>query len=210
MLEVVADRQEAAGHGWALDGDLRPVKQRVFNLAARGLVELAGREDRAELSAWEGRAVRWAARPTPTGHDLLLYSRLRPQPAPDEPGPGLRRVELIPAQMTALRLFVSVADQLRVPPADGLAGRVRGARREPGTNRHVLYLSPEQMESVAYGFWLHRMSGSALEANRFARDYHVAHDPAPATEAVPARTRDAVRAVPGTVTGHPGLPVTHP
>ncbi|WP_333740349.1 hypothetical protein, partial [Streptomyces sp. IBSBF 2806] len=88
VLQVVADRQEAAGHGWALDWDLRSVKQRVFNLAARGLVELAGREDRAELSAWEGQAVRWAARPTPCGHDLLLYSRHRPQPARDEPGPG--------------------------------------------------------------------------------------------------------------------------
>ncbi|MFI5825041.1 DUF6417 family protein [Streptomyces rishiriensis] len=187
VLAMVADRQQATGHGWALDQDLRQIKQRVFNLTTRGLVELADREDRAELSAWEGRAVRWAARPTPCGHDLLLYSRLRPQPVPDEPGLGLRRVELIPAQMTALRLFVALTGQLRVAPAEGLAERVRGARREAGTNRHVLYLSPEQMESVAYGFWLHRMSGSALEANRFARDYNVAHDPAPATEA-PART----------------------
>ncbi|MGQ4331120.1 DUF6417 family protein [Streptomyces hayashii] len=96
-------------------------------------------------------------------------------------------MELIPAQMTALRLFVALADQLRLPPANGLAERVRAARREAGTSRHVLYLSPEQMESVAYGFWLHRMSGSALEANRFARDYNVAHDPAPVTQA-PART----------------------
>ncbi|WP_256917444.1 DUF6417 family protein [Streptomyces hilarionis] len=181
VLQVVAEWQEAGGHGWALDQDLRPVKQRVLNLAARGLVELAGREDRAELSAWEGRAVRWAARPSPCGHDLLLYSRLRPQPAPDGPGPGLRRVELIPAQMTALRLFVALADQLRVPPVDGLAERVRGARREPGTNRYVLYLSREQMESVAYGFWLHKMTGSALEANRFARDYNLDHHPAPTT-----------------------------
>ncbi|MGW2621005.1 DUF6417 family protein [Streptomyces sp. NPDC001500] len=209
LLQAVAERQEAAGHGWALDRDLRPVKQRVFNLAARGLVELAGREDRAELSAWEGRPVRWAARPTPCGHDLLLYSSLRPQPAPDQPGPGLRRVELIPAQMTALRLFVALTGRLRVAPAEGLAEQVRRARREAGTNRHVLYLSQEQMESVAYAFWLHKMSGSALEANRFARDYNVAHDPAPATEA-PARTRDAVGAVPSTGTGRPGVPGTHP
>ncbi|WP_443057751.1 DUF6417 family protein, partial [Streptomyces sp. IBSBF 2806] len=193
VLQAVADRQEAAGHGWALDQDLRPVKQRVFSLAARGLVALAGRDDRAELSAWEGlrwaarptpcghdlllysrwEGLRWAARPTPCGHDLLLYSRLRPQPARDEPGPGLRRVELIPAQMTALRLFVALTGRLRVAPSEGLAERVRGARREAGTNRHVLYLSQEQMESVAYGFWLHKMSGSALEANRFARDYDI-------------------------------------
>ncbi|WP_333741985.1 DUF6417 family protein [Streptomyces sp. IBSBF 2806] len=38
------------------------------------------------------------------------------------------------------------------------------------------------MESVAYGFWLHKMSGSALEANRFARDYDIAHLPAPVAE----------------------------
>ncbi|MFI5824915.1 DUF6417 family protein [Streptomyces rishiriensis] len=86
---------------------------------------------------------------------------------------------------------------------------MRGARREQGTNRHVLYLSQEQMESVAYGFWLHRMSGSALEANRFARDYNVAHDPAPAPQA-PARTPDAMAAVPSMVTGHPGVPATRP
>ncbi len=65
VLQVVAERQEEAGHGWALDQNLRPVMQRVFNLAARGLVELAGREDRAGLSAWEGRAVLWPARPSP-------------------------------------------------------------------------------------------------------------------------------------------------
>ncbi|MGW2619600.1 DUF6417 family protein [Streptomyces sp. NPDC001500] len=58
-------------------------------------------------------------------------------------------------------------------------GSWTGARREPGTNRHVLHLSQEQMESVAYGFWLHKMCGSALEANRFARDYGIAHQPAP-------------------------------
>ncbi|WP_333742027.1 DUF6417 family protein [Streptomyces sp. IBSBF 2806] len=38
------------------------------------------------------------------------------------------------------------------------------------------------MESVAYGFWLHKMSGSALEANRFARDYDIFHRPAPVAE----------------------------
>ncbi|MER6557430.1 DUF6417 family protein [Streptomyces sp. NPDC001027] len=174
-LEAVAARQRAAGHGWALDWDLRPVKQRVFNLAGRGLTELADREDRAALSAWEGRAVRWAARLTAPAHDLLLYNRLRPRPSAAAPGPGLQRVELIASQMTALRLFTALADRLRVPPADGLAERVRDARREAAVNRHVLYLSPEQMASVAYAFWLHKMSGSALEANRFTRDYGISH-----------------------------------
>ncbi|MFD9396163.1 DUF6417 family protein [Streptomyces sp. NPDC060000] len=174
-LEAVADRQQAAGHGWALDWDLRPVKQRVINLAERGLTELADREDRAALSAWEGRAVRWAARLTAPGHDLLLYRRFRPRPAVGAPGPGLERVELIASQMTALRLFAALADRLRVPLADGLAERVRNARRDTAVNRHVLYLSSEQMASVAYAFWLHKMSGSALEANRFARDYGITH-----------------------------------
>ncbi|MFI5877087.1 hypothetical protein ACIBAH_32460 [Streptomyces sp. NPDC051445] len=64
VLEAVADRERAAEHGWALDWDLRPVKQRVFNLAERGLAEFADRDDRAALSAWEGRAVRWAVRLT--------------------------------------------------------------------------------------------------------------------------------------------------
>ncbi|MEU9439229.1 hypothetical protein, partial [Streptomyces sp. NPDC048252] len=98
------------------DWDLRPVKQRVFNLAERGLVEFADREDRAALSAWEGRAVCWAARLTAPAHDLLLYSGFRPQPAEGTPGAGLQRVGLIPSQMTALRLFVALADQLRRRP----------------------------------------------------------------------------------------------
>jgi hypothetical protein len=33
------------------------------------------------------------------------------------------------------------------------------------------------MESVAYGFWLHRLTGSALEANRFGREYGVIYQP---------------------------------
>ncbi|MFF6804124.1 DUF6417 family protein [Streptomyces sp. NPDC012616] len=58
---------------------------------------------------------------------------------------------------------------------------MRGARGETGANRHVLYLSQEQMESVAYGLWLHKVSGSAIEANRFSRDYGITHhQPAPA------------------------------
>ncbi|WP_406482741.1 DUF6417 family protein [Streptomyces sp. NBC_01615] len=36
------------------------------------------------------------------------------------------------------------------------------------------------MESVAYGLWLHRMTGAAAEANRFAREYGAVHSPSPA------------------------------
>ncbi|MFI9569103.1 DUF6417 family protein [Streptomyces rishiriensis] len=95
-----------------------------------------------------------------------------------------------PAQMTTLRLFVALAGRLRVPPADGLDERVREARREPGASRHVLYLSQDQMESVVYGSWLDKMSGSALEANRVACDYGVANQPAPTTP-LPAQPRNA-------------------
>lgn len=73
---------------------------------------------------------RWAARLTALGHDLLLYSHLRPQPAADAPRPGCQRAELIPSQMTALHLFAVLAGRLRVPPVDGLAERVRMARRD--------------------------------------------------------------------------------
>ncbi|MGW1269715.1 hypothetical protein [Streptomyces sp. NPDC002491] len=92
--------------------------------------------------------------PDRPGHDLLRYRRFRPQSAAGAPGPGpdLERVELLPSQPTALRLFTALADRLRVPAADGLAERVRDARREAAVNRHVLYLSPEQMASVAYAF----------------------------------------------------------
>jgi hypothetical protein len=89
-------------------------------------------------------------------------------------------VELIPSQMTALRVFVGLGGRLRVPPADGLAEQVRTASCDHGIKRWRLYLTPEQMESVAYALWLHRMTGSAAEANRFAREYGIAHAPSPA------------------------------
>ncbi|MEU2736948.1 DUF6417 family protein [Streptomyces sp. NPDC007095] len=48
------------------------------------------------------------------------------------------------------------------------------------------HLTPEQMESVAYALWLHRMTGSAAEANRFAREYGIVHSPSPAERDGPA------------------------
>ncbi|MFG2284050.1 DUF6417 family protein [Streptomyces asoensis] len=179
-LEAVADCERAAEHGWALDWDLHSVKQRVFNLAERGLTVLASQDDRAALSAWEGRAVRWAARLTAPGHDLLLYSRFRPQPEAETPDHRLQQVELTSSQMTALHLYLALADRLRRPSAAGLAEQVHTARRDRLVNRYVLHLSPEQMECVAYAFWLHSMSRSALEANRFTRDYGITYHPDPA------------------------------
>jgi hypothetical protein len=181
VLEALRERGQAAGHGWALDTELLPPHQQQVNtLENQGLVELACREDRAELSALEGRPVRWAGRLTPYGYDTLAYGQSRPraEPSPGNAGPGRQLVELIPSQMAALRVFVGLAGQLRVAPADGLADQVRAASCDHGIKRWQLYLTKEQIASVAYGLWLHRMTGSAAEANRFGREYGVVHSTA--------------------------------
>ncbi|MER5347100.1 DUF6417 family protein [Streptomyces mirabilis] len=181
VLEALWERGQAAGHGWTLDTELLPSHQQQVNaLENQGLVELACRDDRAELSALEGRPVRWAAHLTRYGHDTLTYGQSRPraEPPPGEAAPDRQLVELIPSQMAALRVFVGLTGRLRVPPADGLAEQVRTASCDHGIKRWRLYLTPGQMESVAYGLWLHRMTGSAAEANRFAREYAVVHSPA--------------------------------
>ncbi|GAX58246.1 DUF6417 family protein [Streptomyces olivochromogenes] len=135
--------------------------------------------------------VRWAARMTPYGHDTLTYGCSRPRAEPPPAGEEADRQagELIPSQMAALRMFVGLDDQLRVSPADGLAEKVRAASCDHGIKRWRLYLTPEQMESVAYGLWLHRMTGSAAEANRFAREYGVVHSPARASDEGPPVAR---------------------
>ncbi|WP_331740047.1 DUF6417 family protein (plasmid) [Streptomyces sp. NBC_00015] len=191
LLRTVEARRRGAEHGWAVDAVLAPVKQRVLNLADRGLIELADREERAALSAWEGRPVRWAARLAPDGHDLLLYAASRPRhtaPA-GGPGPEHRRVELCLSQMAALWQAVSLGARLRRPLADGLTDEVRTACCDHRVKRWVLHLTDDQIASVAYVFWLHKTTGSALEANRFARDTGVTHRPAPARRtAIPERT----------------------
>ncbi|MFF1605753.1 DUF6417 family protein [Streptomyces mirabilis] len=180
VLEALCERGQAVGHGWTLDTELLPPHQQQVNaLESQGLVELACREERAELSALEGRPVRWAARLTSYGHDTLAYGCSRPRAEPPLGGEEADRqvVELIPSQMAALRVFVGLTSQLRVPPADGLAEQVRTASCDHGIKRWRLYLTEEQMGSVAYGLWLHRMTGSAAEANRFGREYGVVHSP---------------------------------
>ncbi|MDX3762564.1 DUF6417 family protein [Streptomyces sp. AK02-04a] len=108
--------------------------------------------------------VRWAARLTLYGHDTLTYGQSRPRAEPPPGGEEADRkaMELISSQMAALR----VAEQ------------VRAASCDHGIKRWRLHLAQKQMESVAYGLWLHRMTGSAVEANRFAREYGVVHSPA--------------------------------
>ncbi|MER6442694.1 DUF6417 family protein [Streptomyces sp. NPDC001185] len=181
VLEALCERGQAVGHGWTLDTEFLLLhQQQAGALAGQGLVELAGREDRAELSVLEGRPVRWAARLTPHGHDTLTYGRIRPRADPAAADTGGRQVvELIPSQMAALRVFTGLDGRLRVPPAEGLAEQVRAAACDHGINRWRLHLTPEQITSVAYGFWLHRMTGSAAEAKRFAREYGALHNPFP-------------------------------
>ncbi|MFF2132473.1 DUF6417 family protein [Streptomyces olivochromogenes] len=206
VLEALCERGQAAGHGWTLDTELLPSHQQQVNaLESQGLVELACREDRAELSVLEGRPVRWAARLTPYGHDTLTYGCSRPRAEPP-PGEGADRqaVELIPSQMAALRVFVSLTGRLRVPPADGLAEQVRTAACDHGIKRWQLYLTTEQMESVAYGLWLHRMTGSAAEANRFGREYGVVHDPVRVSDEGPAAAEGRPSAAAGDGAGVSG------
>ncbi|OQR63532.1 hypothetical protein B6E66_13935 [Streptomyces maremycinicus] len=142
-------------------------------------METADRETRAELSAWEDRAVRWAVRLSAAGYDLLAYASVRPEPTSIKPelAPGQQLVELAPSQMAALRVFVGMADQLKTPPAAGLAEQVRTASYDRGARRWRLHLTQQQMDSAAYGFWLHRLTGSAAEANRFNRDYKTLYSP---------------------------------
>ncbi|MFF1744867.1 hypothetical protein [Streptomyces mirabilis] len=90
VLEALRERGQAAGHSWTLDTERFPPRQLQVNaLENQGLVELADREDRAELSALECWPVRWAARLTPHGYDTITYGRSRPraEPSPGEEGP---------------------------------------------------------------------------------------------------------------------------
>ncbi|MER5200779.1 DUF6417 family protein [Streptomyces sp. NPDC002755] len=186
VLRAVRACQENAEHGWVLDEAAPSLQRRARVLVSQGLVETASRETRAELSAWEGRPVRWAVRLSAAGHDLLAYAGVRPAPASCEAGLGQRSVELAPSQMAALRVFVGLAGQLKSPPVTGLAEQVRTATYNRSARRWQLHLSQEQMESAAYGFWLHRLTGSAAEANRFGRDYDVLHRPKAESGAPPA------------------------
>jgi hypothetical protein len=148
LLSVLAERQEAAEHGWVLDLDGVP-REGVLKAVASGLVELAERDERAELSARVGRPVRWAARLTGQGCDLLLYARSQNVAGPAAPGPEHRLVELMPSQMDVLRVFTRLADRLQVPPAPDLDEQVRAAVQDRVSGRWRLYLTEEQMTSVA-------------------------------------------------------------
>jgi hypothetical protein len=182
VLDALREHARGAQEAWVLDDAVPVSLQRSAEVAMReGLVELADRGIRAELSVLTSRPVRWAARLTPHGRDTLAYAHACPLEVADgpQPGPGERLVELRPAQMRAVRVFVGLARALATAPADGLVGRVHAASFSRADNRWRLCLNDRQIASVAYGLYLHRLSGSEAEANRFARDYGVAYRPSP-------------------------------
>jgi hypothetical protein len=77
--------------------------------------------------------------------------------------PGRQRVELIPSPMAALRVSVGRTGRFRVPPAAGPAEQVKAASCDRGIERWQLYLTQEQIDSVVYGAWPRRMTGSTGE-----------------------------------------------
>jgi hypothetical protein len=103
--------------------------------------------------------VRRAARPTPYGHDTLTYGCSRPR---TEPPPG---------------------------GEEETDRQVGTASCDHGIKRWRLHLTQKQVASVTHGLWLHRMTGSAAEANRFAREYGAVHSPARDSGEGPPATR---------------------
>ncbi|MEV0982615.1 DUF6417 family protein [Streptomyces sp. NPDC049915] len=177
-LRSLRERETGSGYGWVLSTDVPPgLQQSLQTAAAQGLVELADREVRAELSAYEGRPVLWAARLSAQGHDVLTYLNASPAPTPHSTPPAASEqvIELRPAQMDALRVYTNLAPVLRVAPADGLVERVRTAHFDRPNNRWRMTLTPGQIDSVAYAFHLRALSGSVAEANWFAREYGITY-----------------------------------
>ncbi|MGW2426254.1 DUF6417 family protein [Streptomyces sp. NPDC001709] len=132
---------------------------------------------RAELSVCEGGPVVWAARLTGHGRDALVYTEAgrAPDRRPVGPAGGEQLVELRRSEMDALRLYVHLGARLRVTRAEGLEEKVRTACQLG--SRWVLYLNEEQIESVAYAFYLRSVGGFGAEANRFGREYGITFRP---------------------------------
>ncbi|MEU6477989.1 DUF6417 family protein [Streptomyces sp. NPDC047017] len=176
VLRKLWDLEAEARSGWVVLDDLLPQFQQAVDAAVgQGLVESADRETLAELSAPEDRPVSRAVRLSAAGFDALIYADAEPAPAPRRDGPAddEKLVELRPAEMDAVRRYVRLSARLRVPPADGLAERVRTSSFDRAGNRWSLFLNAEQIESVAYAFYLRSVGGPVTEANRFARLYGV-------------------------------------
>ena len=97
--------------------------ERAQNL---GVLRLTDRVERAGLSVLAGGPVRRAARLTPRGRDVLAYARQRPHPSSTGLSPGQQLVELRPSQMTAVRTFTCLADELESPSALGRSRATAG------------------------------------------------------------------------------------
>ncbi|NEB80963.1 hypothetical protein G3I40_38000 [Streptomyces sp. SID14478] len=178
LLHRVADGQ-GGPEGWATAEPGLDARG-AAPLVTLGLVREARAEERAELSARSGRPVAWAVQLTADGRDALLYGRLRAAPVVAEaPHPGLQRVALRRTDLDVLKRFVELGDRLRHRPAPGLGAAVDAARFNAASNRWILYVDGEQMQSMARAFYLERLGGSAAPANRFARVYGVIHPPRP-------------------------------
>ncbi|WP_435896846.1 DUF6417 family protein [Streptomyces griseosporeus] len=82
------------------------------------------------------------------------------------------------------------ADHLYLAPAAGLGVQVRAAVHDRELGRWLLCLTGEQMDSVAYGLWLHGMTRSVAEANRFGASTASSTGP-PRTRHAPAQKTSA-------------------
>ncbi|MFI1177497.1 hypothetical protein [Streptomyces melanogenes] len=165
---------EAVGHGWV--GPQCGISAAVFrSLAGQGLCEMAGEELLPTLGF--GRQVGWAVRLTTDGHDALLYEAERSTAPPQRPArpadPDLRRVTLPPVDMAVLRRYVTLSAQLRCPPADGLEEALREAYQDAPGSRYEVWLTEQQMTSVARAFFLERVTGGTAAGNRYAREHGV-------------------------------------
>lgn len=188
LLRRVADVQRTTD-GWATTGP--GLDERTTGpLVKLGLARVAPREEQAELSAKAGRPVLWAVQLTADGWDALLYAQVRAAPpAADAPVPGLQQVGLRRSELDALRRFLALRGRLHREPAAGLRSAVDAARFNAASNRWVVYVSGEQMHSMARAFFLERLSGSAAPANRFARVYGVSYTPPPLIDAPESSSR---------------------
>lgn len=199
LLEALRTAHRASPHGWVTE-TLGLSHHSVEQLVATGLAEWADLSERAELSAYAGRPVVWAARPSSEGLDILLYTEARTHPSPQqppspEPEPGHKEVALLPSEMTMLHLFLSLGGCLRHPPAAGLDEAVRRAEFRKESNRWLLHVTDAQIASIAYAFYLEGHRGHVTAANRFSRNYGITYRPgtgAP-TPTKPATAQSAVQ-----------------
>ncbi|WP_371525232.1 DUF6417 family protein [Streptomyces sp. NBC_01283] len=165
--------------GWAAAGP--GLDERTTGpLVKLGLARVAPRDEQSELSAKAGQPTPWAVQLTADGWDALLYAQVRATPPPaGEPAPGLQQVGLRRSELDSVRRFLDLRGQLHQGPASGLRAAVEAARFNAASNRWVVYVNGEQMQSMARAFFLERLSGSPGPANRFARVYGVSHTPSP-------------------------------